>query len=72
MINIPSPKLPPTDKKKPAEDKCIIHGGPLQGEIYQCKCGSKMCKSCAIDKKYNSLNRLCPHCSSVLFVKNEK
>ena len=71
MVDIPKPKLPPTPKKVGGNiaNMCLIHKGPLQGDVYTCKCGAKMCKSCAIERKQSATNRLCPKCSSILFVK---
>ncbi|UYP45613.1 hypothetical protein NEF87_001898 [Candidatus Lokiarchaeum ossiferum] len=73
MHNIPSPKLPPsppTTKAIKKENFCMIHKGPIQGETYTCKCGAQMCRNCATERKNNSQNRLCPVCSSVIFLKS--
>ncbi len=69
MHEVPSPKMPPTLKLRKKEDMCILHKGTINGEIYTCKCGAKMCKSCAMDRKKSKQNRLCPVCSSIIFLK---
>lgn len=66
------PNLPPgISKNVLKEDFCVIHKGPLTEEVYTCKCGAKMCLSCALMRKKEK-NRLCPKCSSIIYAKSNK
>ncbi|MHA1821004.1 MAG: hypothetical protein ACTSU2_00015 [Promethearchaeota archaeon] len=70
MSNPPPPKMPPILKKKISEtDMCIIHKGPLEGDVYVCpKCGAKMCMSCVLKRKKEG-NPFCPKCQTIFVLK---
>ena len=72
MSEIRKPKLPPKlPKKEPLDPSmCIIHKGPLEGDVYSCpKCSANMCKSCVKKRKEDEHKQFCPKCTAYLFSK---
>jgi hypothetical protein len=70
--NLPTPILPTSDFQPIDEQMCFMHKGSLSEQIYTCGCGVKMCLECAIRRGKSKFNRLCPKCSSVIFIKIDR
>lgn len=61
----PPPVLPPSFNLK--ENFCLLHKGPIEGEIYTCpSCKTTYCLKCV--QKAKTETKLCVKCKKVFFV----